>query len=223
MILYKALCGRIRIASRPIKSQRWYLRVLCDSIEPQRTLIESYRISSGSEAGSIRVRGTKQQGVAIGIRLYRGVRNKEKQGETRKNKEETRKTRKNKDPCFSLFFLVWPAPGAASRPCQGLCHSLPAIDRKAFCEARPVAVADPFPFGVGAGGDGAEPGRGGAEKERVHVGRQCMRSGAGSDPFKKDCVRSGIGAGSGRMSPGRGEIGSGIGSDRTGSIPEGDV
>jgi hypothetical protein len=119
MILYKALCGRIRIASRPIKSQRWYLRVLCDSIEPQRTLIESYRISSGSEAGSIRVRGTKQQGVAIGIRLYRGVRNKEKQGETRKNKEKqgkTRKkqgkqgkTRKHKDlvfPCFSLSGLL---------------------------------------------------------------------------------------------------------------------
>jgi hypothetical protein len=139
MILYKALCGRIRIASRPIKSQRWYLRVLCDSIEPQRTLIESYRISSGSEAGSIRVRGTKQQGVAIGIRLYRGVRNKEKQGETRKNKEkqgetrknkeETRKTRKNKEKQGSLFFLVFPCLACSGCSQQALSRPMPQPSR----------------------------------------------------------------------------------------------
>ena len=49
------LIHRIRSALSPIKSQRWSSRLRCDSIESQRTLIDSYRISSGSEAGSIRV------------------------------------------------------------------------------------------------------------------------------------------------------------------------
>jgi hypothetical protein len=112
-----------------------------------------------------------------------------------KNKEETRR---NKEKQGSLFFLVFPCLACSGCSQQTLPRPMPqpsAIDRKAFCEARPVALADPFPFGVGADGDGADPGRGGAEKERVHAGRQCMRSGAGSDPFRRDCVRSGIGAG----------------------------
>jgi hypothetical protein len=50
------------------------------------------------------------------------VTNSEKQGKTMKKQG---KTRKNKDPCFSLFFLVWLAAGAVSRPCQGLCQAFP--------------------------------------------------------------------------------------------------